>query len=104
MGTPRGTKSRKHKGKFRLNDRLHNSYGNKYLDEIQRDLMMETKINLDGEILSDNNFYCVECDRTFIDQKILTEHKQNKRHKRRVKELKEKVQTVKDSEMAGGLY
>ena len=89
------TKRTKNKRKYKINSKLNTRYGSKDLDQIQNIINK----NITNEI----EFYCVECDREFQNENILLVHKKTKQHKRRTKELKNDVQTIKDSELAGGL-
>lgn len=48
-------------------------------------------------------YYCVECAKYFENQQMLNHHTKSKRHKRRVKELKERPYTPLESEAASGV-
>lgn len=47
--------------------------------------------------------YCVECARYFIDAQTLDEHTRTKRHKIRLKELREKPYSQAEAEAAAGM-
>lgn len=60
------------------------------LDQIASGWCLKTRKE---EILL-NEFYCVECDRFFVEEKALLEHKKGKLHKHRLKLLKEEKNFV----------
>lgn len=47
--------------------------------------------------------FCEYCDRAFINDHFITLHKRTKKHKRRIKILKEKTYSHKEANLAGGL-
>lgn len=47
--------------------------------------------------------YCVECARYFISDVVLQQHTKTKRHKIRLKELKEKPYSQLEAELASGM-
>mmetsp|Transcript_2016 Transcript_2016/g.3589 ORF Transcript_2016/g.3589 Transcript_2016/m.3589 type:complete len:120 (+) Transcript_2016:120-479(+) len=50
-----------------------------------------------------NQFYCLECDRKFVANKVLREHENTKAHKRRVKLLaREDNYTLQEAERGAG--
>ncbi|CAH8514973.1 unnamed protein product [Schistosoma turkestanicum] len=48
-------------------------------------------------------FFCIFCDKYFIDQNTLDLHKKQKPHKRRLKSLEEPPHTQEDADCAAGL-
>ncbi|KAI2801793.1 F-actin-capping protein subunit alpha [Blomia tropicalis] len=55
------------------------------------------------ELPSNGEFFCVECDRFFVNDFTLKEHKRSKQHKQRVKELKVPPYSHEESERAAGM-
>ncbi|KAL6739054.1 hypothetical protein Aduo_012543 [Ancylostoma duodenale] len=79
----------------------------KDLDQIHEDLkpskaakLLNQEIDLD--LPGDGQFYCIECERYFIDEKTRTEHRKSKQHKNRVRSLKEVPYSMKEAEAAAG--
>ncbi|CAJ0603216.1 unnamed protein product [Cylicocyclus nassatus] len=79
----------------------------KDLDQIHEDLkpnkaakLLNQEIDLD--LPGDGQFYCIECDRYFIDEKTRAEHRKYKLHKNRLRALKEVPYTMKEAEAAAG--
>ncbi|EJW03249.1 hypothetical protein EDEG_00229 [Edhazardia aedis USNM 41457] len=78
-------------------------YGPTPIDIIKTNLDLEsTEVNRDIDI-SNDEFFCVECDRPFIDINSLSAHQKTKSHKKRIKELKEVPYSIKESEKMAGL-
>ncbi|KAI1733156.1 zinc-finger double-stranded RNA-binding domain-containing protein [Ditylenchus destructor] len=80
----------------------------KDLDEILEDMKPEKIMKLknqevDLDLPGDGQFYCVECNRYFMDDAVLEKHKRTKVHKQRVKALKAPAYTQAEAEAAGGL-
>ncbi|CAB3403564.1 unnamed protein product [Caenorhabditis bovis] len=80
----------------------------KDLDQIHEDLKPEKAAKLinqevDYDIPGNGQFYCIECERHFIDEKTRQIHRKTKQHKNRVKSLKEVPYSIKEAEAAGGL-
>uniref|UniRef100_A0AAF5RT56 Zinc finger protein 593 homolog n=1 Tax=Wuchereria bancrofti TaxID=6293 RepID=A0AAF5RT56_WUCBA len=61
------------------------------------------QINFDLDLPGDGQFYCVECDRHFIDEKSLRSHRSSKVHRQRLKRLREPVYTQHEAEESVGL-
>ena len=53
-------------------------------------------------VISQGQFYCLECARHFNDQHALDEHRISKVHKRRLKDLAQKKYTQEEAEFAAG--
>uniref|UniRef100_A0A914XAW7 Zinc finger protein 593 homolog n=1 Tax=Plectus sambesii TaxID=2011161 RepID=A0A914XAW7_9BILA len=88
------TKTRKRKGKD--------------LDQIVDDLRPEKAAKLlnqpvDLEVAGDAQFYCIECNRYFVDETTINGHRKTKVHKRRLKQLEVPPYTVAEAEAAGGV-
>lgn len=79
------------------------------LDLIHKDVSSkETIYKLKNQPIDEDKpglgqYYCVECAKYFESQPMLNHHTKSKRHKRRVKELKERPYTPLESEAASGL-
>lgn len=58
---------------------------------------------IDFDLPGLGQFYCVECARYFINEHALSEHYKTKKHKIRVKELKEKPYSQAEAEAAAGM-
>uniref|UniRef100_A0A1I7XR56 Zinc finger protein 593 homolog n=1 Tax=Heterorhabditis bacteriophora TaxID=37862 RepID=A0A1I7XR56_HETBA len=58
---------------------------------------------VDLDLPGDGQFYCIECERYFIDEQTKQNHKKTKLHKNRVKTLREIPYSHKEAEAAGGL-
>lgn len=78
-------------------------YGKKHLDQIQSSLGKQPVLEHNEELPGNGMFYCVECDRFFQGKGVLDEHARTKKHKKRVKELKQVLHTTRDAEEAAGL-
>lgn len=98
------TQKRKHKSKYRKNKILYGTYGPTPLDLIKKSLNKEISLPYNEELPGNGQFYCRECDRYFIEEKVLDEHKKTKKHKKRVKDLKEEMHSKELAELAGGIY
>ncbi|CAD6198160.1 unnamed protein product [Caenorhabditis auriculariae] len=77
-------------------------------DQIHEDLKPEKAAKLmnqeiDLDLPGDGQFYCIECERYFVDEKTRQIHRKTKLHKNRVKTLKEVPYTVKEAQAAGGM-
>uniref|UniRef100_A0A1I7SXH2 Zinc finger protein 593 homolog n=1 Tax=Caenorhabditis tropicalis TaxID=1561998 RepID=A0A1I7SXH2_9PELO len=79
----------------------------KDLDQIHDDLKPEKAAKLlqqevDYDLPGNGQFYCIECERHFIDEKTRQLHRKTKLHKNRVKTLKEVPYTQAEANAAGG--
>lgn len=118
MGQPQARKSTKHKNGNHPLHRTRN-YG-RDVDQIHGDLAEQAKTLLKNTVLDEEKpglgkWYCVECAKWFIDEKVLEKHKSTKVHKRRyglslrylltdrLKQLNAGIYTQKDAEAAIGL-
>ncbi|EJW83393.1 zinc finger protein, partial [Wuchereria bancrofti] len=77
----------------------------KDMDQIIEEIRSEKRrcftvrqINFDLDLPGDGQFYCVECDRHFIDEKSLRSHRSSKVHRQRLKRLREPVYTQHEAE------
>nr|CAD2159806.1 unnamed protein product [Meloidogyne enterolobii] len=81
----------------------------KDLDEIKETMERPEKLAkvvnqpVDEDLPGAGQNYCVECDRHFINDKVLKNHKKTKVHKNQLKRLKEQQHSQKDADLAGGL-
>uniref|UniRef100_A0A915N5M6 Zinc finger protein 593 homolog n=1 Tax=Meloidogyne javanica TaxID=6303 RepID=A0A915N5M6_MELJA len=81
----------------------------KDLDEIKETMERPEKLAkvvnqpVDEDLPGAGQNYCVECDRHFINDKVLKKHKKTKVHKNQLKRLKEQQHSQKDADLAGGL-
>nr|CAX74212.1 Bud site selection protein 20 [Schistosoma japonicum] len=80
------------------------------IDQISNDLKEENvakRVNEATELDEDKpglgQFFCIFCDKYFIDQITLDLHKKQKPHKRRLKSLDEPVHTQDDADYAAGI-
>ncbi|CAN8077292.1 unnamed protein product [Agarophyton chilense] len=81
------------------------------LDQIHEDLNGDgqfsedrmDKLPVDFDLPGLGQFYCVHCARYFISDTVLTEHKKTKKHKFRLKELKDKPYSQAEAEAAAGM-
>ncbi|ETN74755.1 zinc finger protein 593-like family protein [Necator americanus] len=79
----------------------------KDLDQIHEDLKPNKAAKLlrqevDFDLPGDGQFYCIECERYFIDEKTRSDHRKSKLHKNRVRSLKEVPYSMKEAEAAAG--
>lgn len=79
----------------------------KDLDQIHEDLKPEKAAKLlqqeiDYDLPGNGQFYCIECERHFVDEKTRQLHRKTKLHKNRVKTLKEVPYTQAEANAAGG--
>uniref|UniRef100_A0A0M3I4Q2 Zinc finger protein 593 homolog n=2 Tax=Ascaris TaxID=6251 RepID=A0A0M3I4Q2_ASCLU len=80
----------------------------KDMDQIAEDLKPEKaarllKQEVDFDLPGDGQFYCIECDRYLVDEATMAKHKSSKRHRQRVKSLREVPYSYTEAEAAGGL-
>lgn len=69
----------------------------------KKDETFENNIIDSSEYPSMGQFRCIPCDRYFVDQFTMDEHKKSKVHKRRIKLLKEDPYTQLEAERAAGM-
>ena len=77
------------------------------LDQIHTDIQKEEEVKqavLDPDLQGGGHFYCVACARHFTSSVALTTHLKTKRHKLRLKLLKEEPYSQKEAERAAGLH
>jgi bud site selection protein 20 len=89
-----------HKGRIR---RTRAIFGHKAIDQIQLQMASQKPIPYDPELPGCGQFYCYECDRHFISEYVLKEHKRAGPHKKRAREVKQAAHSQKDAEWAVGL-
>ena len=104
MSKNKKTSAKKNKRRYTVTKRLNNTYGTVPLDIIKERLNKEIHLPFNEEEIGNGQFYCRECDRFFLNSNVLSEHKKNKKHKKRVKELNSTMHKREDAELAGGLY
>ncbi|KAI6175578.1 Zinc finger protein-like protein [Aphelenchoides bicaudatus] len=85
----------------------------KDLDQIDEDLQPEkaaklSKQPIDYDLPGDAQFYCIECNRYFIDAETLEKHRKTKgmlyfMHKNQLRRLRDVPYTQAEAEAAGGL-
>ncbi|KAG9394901.1 Zinc finger protein [Carpediemonas membranifera] len=92
-----GSKSKKSSTKRRVKDldEIHNIDPVKQAEKLSRAI-------IDDELPGGGQFYCLQCDRHFINMNSLVAHNKSKVHKKRVKELKEAPYTEADANAAAG--
>jgi len=80
------------------------------IDQIHDDLSDTRKADklrnaqpIDMDLPGLGQFYCVECARYFISSIVLSQHTKTKKHKNRLKELKEKPYSQAEAEAAAGM-
>ncbi|PXF44693.1 Zinc finger protein bud20 [Gracilariopsis chorda] len=81
------------------------------LDQIHEDISGKgqfskngtTDLPVDFDLPGLGQFYCVECARYFITDGVLAAHKKTKKHKFRLKELKDKPYCQAEAEAAAGM-
>lgn len=80
------------------------------VDQIHEDLsdpmkaeQLRTNQPIDFDLPGLGQHYCVECARYFISVSALNEHTRTKRHKMRIKELKDKPYSQAEAEAASGM-
>jgi bud site selection protein 20 len=64
---------------------------------------LRTDQPIDFDLPGMGQFYCVECARYFISDKVLSDHCRTKLHKNRLKELKETPYSQAEAEAAAGM-
>ncbi|KAL0234592.1 hypothetical protein PCE1_001628 [Barthelona sp. PCE] len=95
----RGKTSSKVRARFEVRD----------IDEIQEDLKTEGVVekimcrDLDDRLPAQGRFFCMACDQYFMTKHDLEHHSRTKRHKKRLKLLKEQPYTQKEAEWASGM-
>lgn len=62
----------------------------------------KTHFQIDYDLPGNGQFYCIECERHFVDEKTRQLHRKTKLHKNRVKTLKEVPYTQAEANAAGG--
>ncbi|CAD25062.1 zinc finger protein [Encephalitozoon cuniculi GB-M1] len=98
------TKQKKRRSnKNRLRIKRARLFGPKDIDQVKEDIESQKKIEYDPELPGGGHFYCCECDRHFITEKVLMEHKRSNPHRRRAKEVREVAHSQRDAEWAVGL-
>lgn len=104
MSSGKKTCAKKHKSRYRDNKKLMSRYGPKYIDQIKAEMEKQHFSNGGEEFeTAGGAAYCVECDRVFFNEDILSKHKSTKAHKKRVRNLAEEQHTTGDAERAAGL-
>lgn len=80
------------------------------VDQIHEDLadpmraeVLRTDQPIDFDLPGMGQHYCVECARYFISADVLSQHKRTKKHKIRLKELKEKPYSQAEADAASGM-
>eukprot|EP01132_Coremiostelium_polycephalum_P006193 gene6193-7713_t len=76
----------------------------KDIDQVYEDVQpgnieKRSKFELDPDLPGMGQFYCVYCSKHFVTKESLETHVKSKPHKRRMKDLKTKPYTVKDSQI-----
>ncbi|KAI0560044.1 zinc finger protein [Gracilaria domingensis] len=105
-GTGRVTKrkgsnkrSRRKRTLARALDQIHDDLtGNGQFSEDRMDALP-----IDFDLPGLGQFYCLQCARYFISDTVLAAHKKTKKHKFRLKELKEKPYSQLEAEAAAGM-
>lgn len=82
----------------------------KAIDQVHEDVSdpmkaeaLRTDQPIDFDLPGLGQHYCVECARYFITEDVLKHHKKTKKHKIRLKELKETPYSQREAEMAAGM-
>ncbi|OMJ08002.1 Zinc finger protein [Smittium culicis] len=101
-------RSRTHKGIKDISKKYRLKRKTKDLDQIQQDLLPESKEKLekqelDADLPGEGQYYCIECNKYFIDSDANLKHKVSKVHKRRLRQLKVPAYTQKESEFSAGM-
>lgn len=80
------------------------------VDQIHEDLADPQKADslrhqqpVDFDLPGLGQHYCVECARYFISQPVLEQHVRTKKHKTRIKELRERPYSQAEAEAAAGM-
>ncbi|CAH8855862.1 unnamed protein product [Trichobilharzia szidati] len=96
----KGVRNARYKTKNRTRD----------IDQISTDLKEENITKRLNEAMEPDEdrpglgqFFCIFCDKYFIDQETLDLHKKQKPHKRRLKSLNEPPHTQEDADYAAGI-
>ncbi|KAH9405248.1 F-actin-capping protein subunit alpha [Tyrophagus putrescentiae] len=93
-------------GKRVLKTRRYKKDTDQILDEIKKGIELPAQkrpYEMVDELPGNGEFFCVECDRFFVNEFTLKEHKRSKQHKQRVKELKVAPYSHKEAEQAAGM-
>lgn len=80
------------------------------VDQIHEDLAepmkaeaLRTDQPIDFDLPGMGQHYCVECARYFVSEDVLEQHSRTKKHKMRLKELKQKPYSQAEAEAAAGM-
>lgn len=80
------------------------------VDQIHEDLAdpmraeaLRTDQPIDFDLPGMGQHYCVECARYFLSEHVLKQHKRTKKHKIRLKELKEQPYSQAEADAAAGM-
>lgn len=80
------------------------------VDQVHEDISDPMKVEslrndqpIDFDLPGLGQHYCVECARYFISDEVLAQHNKTKKHKARLKELKEKPYSQEEAEAAAGM-
>lgn len=93
----------KHKNKNKLRIRRTKVLGPKGIDQIKEQVESHREVEYDPDLPGCGQSYCYECDRHFVSDDVLVQHRRSRQHKRRVKEAKDVAHSQKDAEWAVGL-
>ncbi|PWA01439.1 hypothetical protein BB558_002462 [Smittium angustum] len=101
-------RSRVHKGIKDVSKKYRSKRKTKDLDQIQQDLVEENKLKIenaepDADLPGMGKFYCIECNKHFVDNTSVLKHKGSKVHKRRLKQLRVPAYTQAEAEMGAGM-
>ncbi|ADM11024.1 U1-like Zn-finger-containing protein [Encephalitozoon intestinalis ATCC 50506] len=96
-------KSKRRKNRNRLKTKRAQEFGPKGIDQVKEQIEGQKEIDYDPELPGHGRFYCYECDRHFISEKVLIEHRRSGTHKKRVRDMREIPHSQKDAEWAVGL-
>jgi bud site selection protein 20 len=72
-------------------------------DQVKENLSKGCRPEHDPDLPGEGMHYCIECDRHFQTEEVLSIHKRTKDHKRRVRDLEGYIHTQKEAEWAVGL-
>ena len=79
-------------------DQIHDD-----LADPERARQLRDEQPIDFDLPGMGQYYCVECARYFINSQVLSAHTKTKKHKNRVKELREKPYSQEEAEAAAGM-